>query len=83
MAVDGATLKAAVKPAGQPFQAPVVIAPLTAAPYEVVARSDRAGNVVVVWDQDVNGTRVVRATSKAAGGEFAPPRRSRTPARPR
>jgi hypothetical protein len=72
VAVDGAALKAAVKPPGQPFQAPVVIAPITGMPLDIVTRSDRAGNVVVVWDQDVNGTRVVRATSKAVGGAFAP-----------
>ena len=34
--------------------------------------SDRLGNVVVVWDEQLNGTSVVRGATKPAGGEFTP-----------
>ncbi len=38
----------------------------------VSTQGDRAGNVVVVWKSTLNGTRVIRAASKPAGGAFTP-----------
>ena len=71
-ALDGDSLKVATKPPGQPFQPPVELAKVSGSNLSVSTQGDRAGNVVVVWKSTVNGTRVIRAASKPAGGAFTP-----------
>ena len=65
-------LKVAVKPPGQPWRAPVQLSKPDGVAMFAFTASDRAGNVVVVWEEELNGVFVVRGATKPAGGEFTP-----------
>jgi PKD domain len=65
-------LKVAVKPPGQPWRAPVQLSKPDGVAMFAYTASDRAGNVVVVWAEQLNGGFVVRGATKPAGGEFTP-----------
>ena len=65
-------LEVAVKPPGQPWRAPVQLSKPDGVAMFAFTASDRAGNVVVVWEEELNGVFVVRGATKPAGGEFTP-----------
>ena len=65
-------LEVAVKPPGQPWRAPVQLSKPDGLAMFAFTASDRAGNVVVVWEEELNGVFVVRGATKPAGGEFTP-----------
>ena len=65
-------VEAAVKPAGQPFGAPVRLSDPNGTPSYSLTRGDRAGNVVIAWEESQDGTSVIRAATKPAGGAFTP-----------
>src|SRR5262245_20509055 len=63
-------LRVAVKPPGQPWRAPVQLSKPDGVATFAFTASDRAGNVAVVWEEQLNGAFVVRGATKPAGGEF-------------
>ena len=67
------TLSVAVKRPGQPFGAPVPLSKPGSFPAWARTIADREGNVVVAWEETLDGgLHVVRAATRTATGELTP-----------
>ena len=65
-------VEASVQSPGRPFGAPVRLSDPNGTPSYSLTRGDRAGNVVIAWEESLDGTSVIRAVTKPAGGAFTP-----------